>query len=254
MGRGTTQLKSAIVTGAAGGIGQGIARSLQVAGYRVGLFDYDLEQAERAAADIAGSVAVQVDVTDPASVASAVAEFGQADVLVNNAGITAAGGMRQPVETFRRILDVNVTGAFIMTQAVMDGMIERASGSIVNITSSASIAAVPLIGAYGPSKSALTNLTKAMALELAPAGIRVNAIAPGFIAAGLGARSIEDPQLRSSRIGQVPAGILGSAEDIANAVVFLCSDAARYIHGHEIVIDGALTLTAQTRTFQREVE
>lgn len=247
-------MKSAIVTGAGGGIGQGIARGLQLAGYRVGMFDYDLERAERAAAGIADAVALQVDVTDPTSAARAVAEFGHADVLVNNAGITAPGGMRQSVETFRRILDVNLTGAFIMVQAVMDGMIERASGAIVNITSTASVAAVPLIGAYGPSKSALTNLTKAMALELAPAGIRVNAIAPGFIAAGLGARSIEDPELYSSRIGQVPAGILGSAKDIADAVVYLCSDAARYIHGHEIVVDGGLTLTAQTRTFQRAGE
>ncbi len=243
-------MKSAIVTGGGGGIGEGIARRLQAVGYRTGIFDRDLEQARKVAAKIDGAMAIQVDVTDPQSATDAVAEFGgEVAVLVNNAGITAAGGMAQPPDVFRRILDVNVTGAYIMMQAVVDQMKALGGGAIVNITSSAAIAAVPLIGAYGPSKAALSNLTKAMALELAPCGIRVNAVAPGFVAAGLGARSIEDPALYASRVAQVPAGTLGTAKDIADVVHFLCSEESRYVHGQEIVVDGALTLTAQTRTF-----
>lgn len=241
-------MKSAIITGGGGGIGKGIAHRLQQAGYRTGIFDANLDAARDVAAGIDGAVPVQVDVTDPRSVTRAVGEFGgDISVLVNNAGITGTGGMAQPVDVFRRILDVNVTGAFLMMQAVVEGMKRRSSGAIVNITSSAAIAAVPLIGAYGPSKSALTNLTKAMALELAPSGIRVNAVAPGFVAAGLGAASNDDPDIRDSRTAQVPAGFLGTAEDIAGVVLFLCSDDARYVHGHEIVVDGALTLTAQSR-------
>src|SRR5690554_549321 len=139
-------MKSAIVTGGGRGIGEGIARRLQKAGYRVGIFDFDIEQALRTARGIERAVAVEVDGTDPESVAKAVAEFGgEVAILVNNAGITAPGGMNQPVDVFRHILDVNVTGAYIMMQAVVELMKERGVGTIVNITSSAGIAAVPLI-------------------------------------------------------------------------------------------------------------
>lgn len=238
-------MKSVIVTGGAGGIGSDICRAFSALGYRVGVFDYDGDAAGRTAADIGGAEGVAVDVTDEASIARAVSAFGGApDVLVNNAGITATGGMEQPVETFRRIVEVNLIGPYLMCQAVTPGMAERGSGVIVNITSAAGTVTTPVVGAYGPSKAALLNLTKALALQYAPVGIRVNAVAPGFINAGLGARAGSNPVMGDARAARTPARRIGGGEDVASVVVFLASDAAGYIHGQEILVDGGVTLTA----------
>jgi NAD(P)-dependent dehydrogenase (short-subunit alcohol dehydrogenase family) len=240
--------KSAIVTGGGGGIGAAICQALAAAGYRVGVLDYDASASARVAAGIDGAMSLQADITDEQSVAAAVRKFGAAaDVLVNNAGIAGSGGMEQDIATFRRIVDVNLVGTYIMTRAVASQMLARGSGAIINVTSIAASTANPAGGAYGPSKAALTNLSKAMALEYGARGVRVNAVAPGMINSGLGAKPAADPAIYADRIAMVPLGCLGSAMDIANVVVFLASDAARYVHGQEIIVDGALTIGVLAR-------
>ena len=235
-------MPAAIVTGGGGGIGGAIARALGKAGYRVGVLDAQASPAQAVAATIPGAVAFAADVTDEASVAAALKDFGPVDLLVNAAGIMKKGLLLdQSVADFRRMLDINLIGAFVMLKAVGPGMMARRSGTIINITSIAGIQANSEGGAYGPSKAGLANLTTQMALELAPHGIRVNAIAPGMIAAGMAAAAAADPQVRAARAAKIPAGDLGTAEHIADAVLFLASDAARYIHGHQLVVDGAVT-------------
>jgi NAD(P)-dependent dehydrogenase (short-subunit alcohol dehydrogenase family) len=238
-------MKSAIVTGGAGGIGSAICEVLAQRGYYIGVLDYAAPAAQQVAARLADAIAVEVDITDESSVLEALRRFGRVpDVVVNNAGITAKGGLQQDVATFTRILQVNLVGAYIVTKSVAPDMIKRGSGAIINITSVAGTTANPITGAYGPSKAALANLTKATALELAPHGIRVNAVAPGMINAGLGVGPASDPKVYAQRVAMVPAGHLGAGLDVANVVAFLASDEARYIHGQEIRVDGALTLTA----------
>ena len=238
-------MKTAIVTGGGGGMGVGIARALAGAGYRIGVLDHDRAQAEACASALPDAVALQADVSDEASVAAALAGFGSTpDLLVNNAGVTHKGALLDlDVARFRRVLEINLLGAFVMAKAIAPGMIARKSGVIINITSIAAITPNPNGGAYGPSKAGLANLTKVMALEFAPHGVRVNAIAPGLIDTGMGRISTVDPAIRAERVTMVPSGDLGTAEDIAKAVLFLASDDARYIHGHELVVDGAVTET-----------
>jgi len=238
-------MKSAIVTGGAGGIGGAICTALAESGHYVGVFDYDGPAAEKLAARLPNAVGLQVDITDEASVTDAVRHFGRVpDVLVNNAGIAATGGLKQDAAMFLRVLQVNVVGAYIMARALTPGMMKRGSGAIVNITSIAGSSVNPANGSYGPSKAGLANLTKAMALEYAPHGIRVNAVAPGMINDGMGVAAASDPQIYARRVATVPAGRLGSGRDVADVVAFLASDKARYVYGQEIIVDGALTLTA----------
>jgi NAD(P)-dependent dehydrogenase (short-subunit alcohol dehydrogenase family) len=240
-------MKSVIVTGGAGGIGADVCQAFAALGYRVGVFDQNKDAAEAAASRVSGGEAFQCDVTDEASIARAVEAFGaMPDVLVNNAGISAPGGMMQAPDVFRRIIAVNLVGPYLMCQAIAPAMAARGSGVIVNITSAAGTVTTPAVGAYGPSKAGLLNLTKALALEYAPSGVRVNAVAPGFIAAGLGAGPASDPAVAAARSARVPARSLGKGEDVAAVVVFLASEAARYVHGQEIIVDGGLTLTALT--------
>jgi len=245
-------MKSVIVTGGAGGIGADICRAFAALGHRVGILDHDGPAAARLAASLGnGAQGIAADVTDRLSISRAMEAFGSIpDMLVNNAGITAPGGMEQDEATFRRIIEVNLIGPYLMCQAVTPGMIRRGSGVIINITSAAGTVTTPMVGAYGPSKAGLLNLTKALALQYAPSGIRVNAVAPGFVAAGLGAGPAADPVLGAARAARVPARTLGSGADVASVVIFLASDAARYVHGQEILVDGGLTLTALSNMLQ----
>jgi NAD(P)-dependent dehydrogenase (short-subunit alcohol dehydrogenase family) len=242
-------MKSALVTGAGGGLGAAIAARLAGDGYRVALVDADGERAQLQAAALPGALAFATDVTDEAAVEAMVAtlieRFGAApDVLVNNAGIVRFGNLLEhSVADFRRVLDVNLTGAFIVTQKVARRMVERGSGAIVNITSLNAIAPSPDAGAYPAAKAALAKLTEHFALVLGPRGIRVNAIAPGFIDAGMSAPIYADPEARAVRSASVPVGSLGTADDVADAVLFLASDKARYIHGHHLVLDGGISIS-----------
>ena len=235
-------MKTMIVTGAAGGIGEQIALRATQAGYRVGLIDVDARRVEAAAANMSNAVGYGADASSESDIEAVLDLFGDVpDVLVNNAGIVRFGPLiDQSAEAFRKVIDVNVVGCFITAKAVARRMLKRGSGSIVNLSSINATHPGPGAGAYPASKAAVVSLTQHMSLEWGPGGVRVNAIAPGFIDAGMSAPIYADARVRQLRGGAVPQRRLGSADDIANAVLFLASDLAGYINGHELVVDGGV--------------
>ena len=163
------------------------------------------------------------------------------DVLVNNAGILRTGPLmdHDPAD-FRLVMDVNLNGVFIVAQAVARGMRERGGGAIINMSSINGIHPSPNCGAYVAAKAGVIGLTQQMSIEWGEFGIRTNAIAPGFIHAGMSAPFYEDETVRNNRANAVPMGRLGKAEDIAQCVLFLASDAAEYISGETITVDGGV--------------
>ena len=241
-------MKTAVVTGGSGDIGRAIVRALTEDGYRVGLLDLD-EARVVAAADELGAIGLVADVTDEPGVERALQAFGAVpDVVVNNAGIGRfASLLEMPIETFRHQLDVNLTGAFIVARAAAKGIVARGSGVIINITSINAITTGPGTGSYPAAKAGLAKLTEMMALEWGPSGVRANAIAPGFIDAGISTPFYADPVVRASRGGAVPSRRLGLSEDIANAVSYLASDKASYVNGHHLVVDGGVSVSLLTQ-------
>ncbi|MEX0923494.1 MAG: SDR family NAD(P)-dependent oxidoreductase [Rhodovibrionaceae bacterium] len=241
--------KTALVTGAAGGLGLAIARRLAEDGLAVAVVDIDAAGAEKAAAGIAGGRGYGCDVTDEVAVGALLdsieRDFGACpDVLVNNAGIVRFGDLLEhSLADFRKVLDVNLVGTFLMAQAVGRRMAVRGSGAIVNITSLNAVATSPDAGAYPASKAAVAKLTEQLALTLAPLGVRVNAVGPGFIDAGMSSPIYRDPEVKKTRGASVPAGRIGEAVEVANAVAFLASDQASYIHGQHILVDGGVSFS-----------
>ena len=238
-------MKSALVTGAAGGLGAAIARRLAQDGYRIAIVDTDADAARAQAATLPHAAAYAADVTDVDAIEGVLDAFVDIpDVLVNNAGIVRFGALLDHgVEDFRKVVDVNLTGTFIVTRAVARRMVTRGSGSIVNVTSLNAVAPSPDAGAYPATKAAVALLTQQFALALGPHGIRVNAVAPGFIDAGMSAPIYEDAEVRAVRGSSVPVGTLGTAEDVAEAVAFLASDRARYTTGHQLMVDGGVSFS-----------
>jgi NAD(P)-dependent dehydrogenase (short-subunit alcohol dehydrogenase family) len=241
-------MKTALITGGSGDIGRAIAAVLIADGYRVGLLDLN-EAAVLAAAKELGATGLVADVTDEVAVNRALEAFGAVpDVVVNNAGIGRFDSLLDmPIDVFRLQLDVNLTGAFIVARAAGKGMIARGSGVILNITSIGGITPGPGTGSYSAAKAGLAKLTEMMALEWGPSGVRANAIAPGFIDAGISTPFYADPKVRASRAGAVPSRRLGLAKDIANAVSYLASDKASYVNGHHLVVDGGVTVSLLTQ-------
>ena len=235
-------MRSALITGAGSGIGAVLAARAVQRGYRVGVLDIDEAKARAVAAKLDGAIALAADVTVEASVVRALTEFGEVpDLLVNNAAITLFGSLiEQGIPGFRKVVDVNLLGTFIPAWIVGRQMVARGSGVIVNLTSINAITPRPNTGAYPTTKAAVAKLTEQMALEWGPAGVRVNSVAPGFIDAGMSAPFYADPEVRNRRGSRVPAGRLGAAEDIAAAVLFLASDEASYVNGHQLVVDGGV--------------
>ena len=235
-------MKTAIVTGAGAGLGAAIAARAAGAGYRVGVLDIDGAKAQAVAAQLANAVAFQVDVADEPSVQRAVDAFGAVpDLLVNNAGIVRFGPLvDQGVANFRKVVEVNLMGTFIPAWIIGRRMVERGSGVIINTSSINAITPGPNTGAYPATKAGVAKLTEHMAIEWGPSGVRVNCVAPGFIDAGMSAPIYADPGVRQLRGGAVPVRRLGTAEDIAAAVMFLASDEAGYINGHQLVVDGGV--------------
>lgn len=232
-------MKTAIVTGAAGGIGSSICRRLELEGYRV------------VRVDVAGpDTDLALDITDAAAVDKAIAALDNTpDVVVNNAGIVRFGPLlTMSYDDFRAVVDVNLVGTFNVARAAAVRMItDGITGTIINITSMNGVAPGPNGGSYGATKSAVALLTQQMAIEWGTHGIRVNAIAPGLINAGMGAPIYADPQARAAREGAVPLGRLGSGDDIANVVAFLCSPDASYITGQNLLVDGGVTMSVISR-------
>jgi NAD(P)-dependent dehydrogenase (short-subunit alcohol dehydrogenase family) len=235
-------MKTMIVTGAAGGLGEQVALRASQAGYRVALVDVDLQRVQAAAARMTNAVGYRADASSESDIEAVLDQFGDVpDVLVNNAGIVRFGPLlEQSAEAFRQVIDVNLVGCFITAKAVAKRMVKRGSGNIVNISSINATHPGPGAGAYPASKAAVVSLTQHMALEWGPVGLRVNAVAPGFIDAGMSAPIYADPKVRKLRGGAVPQRRLGLADDIANAVLFLASEQAAYINGHELVVDGGV--------------
>lgn len=238
-------MKHAVITGGAAGLGADVARTLSEAGYRVGIFDVGAERVAEAASKLENAVGIEADVTSPDQVAAAFDAFGEVpDLLVNNAGIVRFGAMEeQSVQDYIDVVNVNLLGSCFCARAIAPAMMDRGSGHIINFTSINGVHPAPGVGLYGPTKAAMANMTQAMAIEWGPRGIRVNAIAPGMIDAGMSKPIFENPKVRATRGGGVPLRCLGEAADIAEAVLFLDSDGAKYISGHELVVDGGVSIS-----------
>ncbi|MBD0859795.1 SDR family oxidoreductase [Gordonia sp. zg691] len=232
----------AVVTGAGRGIGAAIARRLSTEGFRVVVADLDGDAAHRLASEIDG-IAARLDVTDQAAAQALAESLPRVDALINNAGIFPPA----PIATvdpaqFRKVMDVNVLGPLIMTQAMLGHLAASPQASIVNIASIAAKVVTPGTAAYSPSKAAVVSLTKLCAVELAPQGVRVNAVAPGGVATeGTAAVATPDPEREARFNALVPAGRRASPEDIADAVPFLLGNDSRYITGQVIYVDGGLS-------------
>jgi 3-oxoacyl-[acyl-carrier protein] reductase len=239
--------KAAVVTGGSRGIGYAIAQALAGAGARVAILARDGPKAEAAAHTLGagGARGYSCDVGDAAQVERAVEtverDFGQIDVLVNNAGTTKDNLLfRISEEDWNTVLDVNLKGAFLMTKHAARGMIKRRWGRIVNITSVVGIAGNKGQSNYTAAKAGLIGFTKAVSKELASRNVLVNAVAPGFIDTEL-TRGIT-AEARATLIKAIPLGRLGEAQDVAAAVLFLASDFASYITGQLLVVDGGMVL------------
>jgi NAD(P)-dependent dehydrogenase (short-subunit alcohol dehydrogenase family) len=227
-----------LITGAGGGIGAAIAQRALASGYDVGVL-YAAPEVHTGT-DRSNVVYLSADVTDAVAVEAALEQFGAVDVVVNNAGILRTGPLLEhSPDDFRRVMDVNLTGAFIVAQAAARRMLAT-GGVILNMSSINGIHPSPNCGAYVAAKAGLMALTQQMSIEWGQYGIRVNAIAPGFIDAGMSTPFYQDPAVRARRANAVPLGRLGTARDVAETVLFLASDAAAYISGQTITVDGGV--------------
>ena len=244
--------KVAIVTGAAGGFGEGIARLFAREGARVLIVDLDGAKAQRVASELGAEArAHQCDVSKGADVRAAVAAcvsaFGAPDIVVNNAGTTHRNQPMLDVDeaTFDRVFAVNVKSIYHMTLAIVPLMRARGGGVIINIGSTAGIRPRPGLTWYNASKGAVNLMSKSMAAELGPDRIRVNAICPvmgvtGLLEQFLGAA--DTPENRARVVAGIPLGRLSTADDIAAAALYLASDAAQFITGVELPVDGGRTI------------
>ena len=240
-----TDQQVAIVTGGGSGIGSAIAAAFIQSGIHTVIVGRDSGRLQ-AMKDRWGDLCYPVpgDLNDlsaiPALVARVIDRFGHIDILVNNAGINLKKDFTEVTdEEFQRILLTNVAAVFALSREVVKTMIPRGSGSIINISSMASQYGIPKVIAYTASKSAIEGMTRSMAVDLSPKGIRVNCIAPGFIATDMSAKALNSDAPRKQRVlSRTPMGHLGTPSDIGEAALFLSSEAARYITGVVLPVDG----------------
>ena len=232
-----------LVTGGAQGIGEACARRFAREGAKVVIADIDDERGEALAAEL-GGLYVHCDVGDKAQVEALVAQslsaHGRIEVLVNNAGVFKAADFLEVTEAdFDAVLRINLKGAFLVGQAVARVMAAAGKGSIVNMSSVNGTLAIPTIASYNVSKGGINQLTRVMALSLADKGVRVNAVAPGTIATELAARAVlTSDEAKAKIMSRTPMKRLGEPSEIADAVAYLASDAASYITGEIVVVDG----------------
>jgi NAD(P)-dependent dehydrogenase (short-subunit alcohol dehydrogenase family) len=251
---GLVEGRAALVTGGGSGIGRATARLLAEHGARVAVIDINADGAQQTVDELkhfgAEGLAIQADVADPEHVARAVQTAAEAldglDLLVNNAGIPAGARLSsEEVELARweQILRVDFWGYLLFARTALPWL-ERSRGAVVNNASSVAISSAPFSSPYTTAKAAVVMLTRQLAGEWGPRGIRVNAVSPGIVNTGFGRpaeqRHVVDPELRARHERYIPLGREGTAEDIARVILFLCSDLAAYVTGQNILIDGGL--------------
>lgn len=239
--------QTALVTGASRGIGRTIAQSLARAGADVVLMGRDQTSLELLAQELIGDGATAqiavCDVQDLPAVNRAIAQITKLNILVNNAGTNIPEPFAQVSEThFDQIMNLNLRATFFVTQAAVQKIITTGSGgAIINISSQMGHVGAINRTVYCASKHALEGFTKALALELAPVGIRVVSVAPTFIETNMTRPMLADPQFGQSVLSKIPLGQLGQAQDVADAVVFLASSRARFVTGSSLLVDGGWT-------------
>ena len=239
--------KTALVTGATGGIGAAIARALHKAGATVAISGTRANVLEELKSELGGErvVVLPCNLSDAAAVEKlapeAEAAMGSLDILVNNAGITKDGlAMRMKDEDWASVIDVNLTASFRLARAAMRGMMKKRWGRIINITSVVGVTGNPGQANYVASKAGVIGLTKSLAQELAARNVTVNAVAPGFIATPM--TDVLNDKQKETILGRVPAGKLGTPEDIAAAVLYLASEEAGYVTGQTLHINGGMAM------------
>lgn len=241
-----TTKKLAIVTGGGSGIGLAIAAQFVQHDIYTVIVGRDEHKLRRACEDLGpDSECYSCDLSDlraiPVMVDRIIARYGHIDILVNNAGINMKKSFTEVTDDeFQGIMQTNVTAVFALSREVVKHQLDKKiGGCIINISSMASQYGIPKVIAYTASKSAIEGMTKAMATELSPYGIRINCIAPGFIATDMSAKALDaDPERKAKALGRTPLGYLGQPADIGAAALFLASDAAQYITGVVLPVDG----------------
>lgn len=238
--------KTAIVTGAARGIGLATTRLFAAEGRRVAMVDRDAEALAAAAAGVPGALQIVCDVSDPDAVTAMIEQtaqrFGRIDALVNNAGVAEFMPLeRTDFAAWRRVMATNLDGVFLCSQAAIPHLAES-RGAIVNIASISGLRASTLRVAYGTSKAAVIHLTKQQAAELGRHGVRANCVAPGPVDTKL-ALAVHTPAIRAAYHDTIPLNRYGREEEIAAVIVFLCSEAASYVTGQIIAADGGFEST-----------
>ena len=238
--------RTALVTGASGGIGGAIAKALQGAGAKLAISGTRVEALEALAAELGGEVQIlPCNLSDPAQTAALAGQaeeaLGQLDILVNNAGLTRDNlSMRMKDEDWALVLEVNLTAGFRLARAALRGMMKRRWGRIVGITSIVGVTGNPGQANYAASKAGMIGMSKALAAEVANRGITVNCVAPGFIATAM--TDALDEKQHERLLGAIPAGRLGAPEDVAAAVAFLASEEAGYLTGQTLHVNGGMAM------------
>lgn len=238
--------KTALVTGATGGIGGAIARQLHARGATIVASGTRVEKLEALASDLGDRCHVAAaNLSDPdapdALIAAAVEAAGSVDILVNNAGLTRDNlAMRMKDDEWQQVIDVNLSSAFRLTRAVLRGMMKARWGRVVTVTSVVGATGNPGQANYAASKAGLTGMSKALAQEVASRGITVNCIAPGFIETPM-TDALTDDQ-KTALLGRIPSGRLGVVDDVAACAVFLASDEASYMTGQTLHVNGGMAM------------
>jgi gluconate 5-dehydrogenase len=241
--------KHALITGGGTGIGVAVAQAFCEAGAQVIITGRREEVLQQACKNLGNHASYRVgDLSQPETISGMIAAIEQdgiaLDILVNNAGINAKKpAVEVTDEEFARIVQTNLNGLFAVSREVARGMIARGRGAILNITSMAALYGLPNVSAYSASKTAVLGLTRTLAVEWAPHGIRVNAIAPGFIFSEMTDKVLNsDPERKRRVLDRTPMGRMGDAREIGAAALFLCSDAASFITGVNLPVDGGKSI------------